>query len=85
MRRQVIGALASGQVADWLGRRNTLVLALLISFAAVTLEFVSTTNEMFFGGKFLNGFAVGTLQAVSGSYIGEVRGWLDEHWRDMSD
>lgn len=49
-----------------------MVIALVISFAAITLEFVATTNEQFFGGKFLNGFAVGTLQAVSSTYIGEV-------------
>jgi hypothetical protein len=28
---------------------------------------------MFFGGKFLNGFAIGTLKACSTTYIGEVR------------
>lgn len=48
------------------------MIALVFSFAAISMEFVSTTNELFFGGKFLNGFAVGTLQAVSGTYIGEV-------------
>ncbi|KAH8897646.1 putative maltose permease [Thozetella sp. PMI_491] len=69
---QFFGALIAGQIADFLGRRNTLVVALLISFAGITLEFVSTTNPMFFGGKFLNGFATGTLQAVAGSYIGEI-------------
>ena len=36
------------------------------------MEFVATTNEVFFGGKFLNGFAVGTIQIVAGAYIGEV-------------
>ena len=72
MFRQVIGALASAQFADWIGRRYSLVIALIISFAAITMEMVATTNEVFFGGKFLNGFAVGTLQAVSGTYIGEV-------------
>jgi SP family general alpha glucoside:H+ symporter-like MFS transporter len=70
--RQVIGALTCGQVADWIGRRYTIVIALIISFAAITMEFVATTDELFFGGKFLNGFAVGTLQAVAGTYIGEV-------------
>lgn len=44
-----------------------------MSFAAISMEFVATTNPLFFGGKFLNGFAVGTLQAVTGTYIGEVR------------
>lgn len=69
---QVIGALAAGQISDWLGRRNTLIGALCISFAAITMEFVATTNELFFGGKFINGFAVGTIQIVAGSYVGEV-------------
>lgn len=36
------------------------------------MEFVATTNELFFGGKFLNGFAVGTIQACAGTYIAEV-------------
>lgn len=79
--RQVIGALVCGQIADWIGRRYTIVLALIISFAAITMEFVATTDELFFGGKFLNGFAVGTLQAVAGTYIGEV-GLRDNHIYD---
>ncbi|KAF4450770.1 MFS hexose transporter [Fusarium albosuccineum] len=36
------------------------------------MEFVATTNELFFGGKFINGFAVGALASVTVSYIGEV-------------
>lgn len=36
------------------------------------MEFVATTNAVFFGGKFLNGFAVGALASVTVSYIGEV-------------
>jgi MFS transporter, SP family, general alpha glucoside:H+ symporter len=36
------------------------------------MEFVSTTNALFFGGKFLNGFAVGALASVTVTYIGEV-------------
>ena len=48
------------------------MICLALSFTAVTLEFISTTNEMFFGGKFLNGFAVGTLAAICVTYIGEI-------------
>ncbi|KAL3421068.1 MFS hexose transporter [Phlyctema vagabunda] len=69
---QVVGALFSGQLADRIGRRWCLVGALALSFVAITMEFVATTNQLFFGGKFLNGFAVGTIQAVSGTYIGEI-------------
>ena len=70
--RTVVGALFTGQLADMIGRRYTVMIALVLSFAAVTMEFVATTDALFFGGKFLNGFAVGTLQAVSTTYIGEV-------------
>lgn len=41
------------------------MLALVMTYAAVTLELVSTTDATFFGGKFLNGFAIGFLQSVT--------------------
>ncbi|KAF6812003.1 maltose high-affinity maltose transporter (alpha-glucoside transporter) [Colletotrichum plurivorum] len=69
---QAIGALFSGQVADWIGRKRTVMGALVVSFASITVQVLANTNPMFFGGKFLNGFAVGTLKAVSTTYIGEV-------------
>lgn len=68
----IIGALSAGQISDWIGRKFTIVGALVISFAAITVEFVSTTNPEFFGGKFLNGFAVGTLATVCVTYVGEI-------------
>ncbi|KAJ5630398.1 uncharacterized protein N7484_010498 [Penicillium longicatenatum] len=68
----VIGALCSGQIADTIGRRITIGGALLISVAGITLEFVATTNQMFFGGKFLNGFALGALASVPVTYVGEI-------------
>ena len=49
--------------------------AITVSFVAITLEFIAITNPMFFGGKFLNGFAVGTIQTVASAYIGEVRSY----------
>lgn len=72
LRRTAIGALTAGQVADFLGRKKNIMLALCISFAAITLEFVATTNPMFFGGKLLNGLAVGNLAAIGVTYIGEI-------------
>ncbi|PSN59573.1 general substrate transporter [Corynespora cassiicola Philippines] len=68
----IVGALGCGQIADWLGRRAVVMICLVISFVAITMEFVSTTNELFFGGKFLNGFATGALASVTVSYIGEI-------------
>lgn len=46
--------------------------ALVISFVAVALEFIATTSPVFFVGKFLNGFMVGTIGTVMVSYVGEV-------------
>lgn len=70
--RGMVGALGCGAVADWLGRRAVIIICLVISYAGITMEFVATTNELFFGGKFLNGFAIGALSSVTVSYIGEV-------------
>ena len=55
-----------------IGRRYTIVCALTLSFVAITMEFVATTNPVFFGGKLINGIAVGTLQTIAGTYVGEV-------------
>ncbi|CAM1504268.1 Fc.00g018590.m01.CDS01 [Cosmosporella sp. VM-42] len=68
----IVGALGCGAIADWLGRRMVIIICLVITYAAITMEFVATTNALFFGGKFLNGFAVGALASVTVSYIGEV-------------
>ncbi|KAJ6015316.1 hypothetical protein N7540_009907 [Penicillium herquei] len=68
----VIGALCSGQIADTIGRRITIGVALLISTAGISLELVATTNQMFFGGKFLNGFALGALASVPVTFVGEI-------------
>ncbi|KAB2569027.1 Maltose permease MAL31 [Lasiodiplodia theobromae] len=67
-----IGALMAGQIADWMGRKRIVMLGLFVSYVAITMEFVSTTNQLFFSGKFLNGFAVGTLASVCPTYIGEI-------------
>ncbi|KAF6803338.1 MFS hexose transporter [Colletotrichum sojae] len=62
------GAHSGGPI----GRKRTVMGALVVSFASITVQVLANTNPMFFGGKFLNGFAVGTLKAVSTTYIGEV-------------
>jgi SP family general alpha glucoside:H+ symporter-like MFS transporter len=68
----IVGALGCGALADWLGRRMVVIICLILSFVAISMEFVATTNELFFGGKFLNGFLTGALASVTVTYIGEV-------------
>ncbi|KAK7418467.1 hypothetical protein QQX98_003959 [Neonectria punicea] len=68
----VVGSLGSGWIADKIGRKFTYIIGYIIIFAAITVETVSTTNEVFFAGKFIAGFAVGGFITVSMTYIGEV-------------
>lgn len=68
----IVGSLLGGQIADLIGRKRVLMITFAITFVAITMEFIATTNALFFGGKFLNGFAVGALAAISVVYIGEV-------------
>jgi MFS transporter, SP family, general alpha glucoside:H+ symporter len=70
--RTAIGALTAGFFADLIGRKKTIMAFLALSFGSVTMEVVSTTNELFFAGKFVNGLAVGVLAAVCPTYIGEI-------------
>lgn len=64
--------MGGGYLADKFGRKPVLISTLVVSYAAITMEFVATTNELFFGGKFLNGFGTGCIATVCVSYIGEV-------------
>ena len=48
------------------------MICLAVTFAAVTMEFVATSNGLFFGGKFFNGFVAGALASVTVTYVGEV-------------
>jgi MFS transporter, SP family, general alpha glucoside:H+ symporter len=44
-------------IADKLGRRPALGFTFTIRLVSVTLEYISITNGIFFGGRFLGGFA----------------------------
>ncbi|KAI1632237.1 general substrate transporter [Biscogniauxia mediterranea] len=68
----IFGTLGSGLLADGLGRKMSIFVALLISFAAITVEFIATTNPVFFAGKFVNGLSIGVMASVTVTYIGEV-------------
>ncbi|KXH38287.1 maltose permease MAL31 [Colletotrichum salicis] len=68
----VISSIASAELADHIGRKKVLALALVISFIAVAIEFIATTNPVFFAGKLLNGLMVGAVGTIMVSYIGEI-------------
>ncbi|KAI1612864.1 general substrate transporter [Exophiala viscosa] len=68
----VIGALSAAWIADKMGRRIGLALAFAIRLISITLEYISTTNEIFFAGRFLGGFATGGTNSLCMAYIGEI-------------
>lgn len=69
----VIGSLGVGYVADIIGRRWTITTGLAITFVGVALEFASTTVQLFFAGKFINGLALGILTTTVLTWVSEVR------------
>lgn len=50
-----------------------LLVALVVSFVGVGIEFYATTNAVFFAGKLINGIMVGIIATNMITYIGEVR------------
>ncbi|KAK7427645.1 hypothetical protein QQZ08_005920 [Neonectria magnoliae] len=68
----VISSLICAELADWIGRKNVLLGSLIISLIAVAIEFIATTNLVFFLGKLLNGVMVGGVATTMVSYIGEI-------------
>ncbi|KAH7215466.1 major facilitator superfamily domain-containing protein [Fusarium oxysporum] len=51
MASAIIGCLGGGYLADKFGRKVMFHAALVVSYAAITMEFVATTNELFFWGQ----------------------------------
>ncbi len=70
--RAVVGSLTAAWVADKMGRRLTLGIALAVRLVSITLESTSISNPVFFGGRFMGGFATGAVNALCMTYIGEV-------------
>ncbi|KAH7033653.1 alpha glucoside transporter [Microdochium trichocladiopsis] len=65
-------SLASAELSDRIGRKWVLAIALAFSYIAVAVEMVATTNEVFFAGKFINGFMIGIIGTIMIGYIGEI-------------
>jgi SP family general alpha glucoside:H+ symporter-like MFS transporter len=68
----IIGLLLSGWLAEKVGRKRTLAIGYLIIFVSITVETLSTSNLVFFIGKFLSGFAIGVFTTTALAYLGEI-------------
>jgi hypothetical protein len=78
----IISTMTASAFSDKFGRKYLMIAAILCSFAAIALEFVSVTNQIFFGGKIINGFATGIIWTIGMAYVGEVSP-LPWSWRPI--
>jgi MFS family permease len=58
------GALFGGSLADWIGRRLSIIIACGIFSVGVALQVASTTVGLLIGGRVIAGFGVGLVSAI---------------------
>ncbi|KAK0704225.1 general substrate transporter [Apiosordaria backusii] len=67
------GALIAGDVADFLGRRPTIIIGCLVFCVGCVLEIISTNQEVLFVmGRLVSGVGVGFISAIIILYMAEV-------------
>ena len=66
------GALISGTLADWLGRKKTILLTALIFILGATIISVSQTFFFLSVGRAVTGIAVGIISMTAPLYIAEI-------------
>lgn len=66
------GALFGGELADWIGRRWTIMIACVIFSCGVVLQVASTTVGLLVGGRVIAGLGVGLVSAVVIMYMSEI-------------
>ncbi|OBT70028.1 hypothetical protein VE03_00655 [Pseudogymnoascus sp. 23342-1-I1] len=66
------GAILAGDLADWYGRRTTILLGCLVFIIGVILETASSTFALLAVGRIVAGFGVGFVSAVIILYMSEI-------------
>ena len=67
-----IGTLISGDVADFIGRRTTIMSACVVLCIGAVLQTASTTLGLFVAGRLITGFGIGSVTAVIVLYMSEI-------------
>ena len=68
----VIGALTAGRIADWLGRRLTVLITAAVFVIGVLLAAFTPTYPVLLIARIIIGLAVGSASMVVPLYIGEI-------------
>ncbi|PQE20590.1 monosaccharide transporter protein [Rutstroemia sp. NJR-2017a BBW] len=66
------GALIAGDLADWFGRRTTIILGCAIFIVGVALQTASTGLGLLVAGRLVAGFGVGFVSATIILYMSEI-------------
>ncbi|TVY18366.1 putative glucose transporter rco-3 [Lachnellula arida] len=66
------GAIIAGDVADFIGRRLTIILGCLIFTVGCILEIASTSLGLMVPGRFIAGLGVGFISAIVILYMSEI-------------
>ncbi|TVY60857.1 putative glucose transporter rco-3 [Lachnellula suecica] len=66
------GALLAGDLADWFGRRTTIILGCLVFIIGVILQTASKGLGLLVAGRLIAGFGVGFVSAIIVLYMSEI-------------
>jgi len=66
------GAIIAGDLADWIGRRTTILLGCIVFAVGVTLQVASTSIGLLAPGRLIAGFGVGFVSAIIILYMSEI-------------
>jgi sugar porter (SP) family MFS transporter len=66
------GAIIAGDLADWFGRRTTIISGCGIFMVGVALQVASTTVALLVVGRLIAGFGVGFVSAIIILYMSEI-------------
>ena len=66
------GALFSGSLADWIGRRLTIITGCITFIVGVVLQVASTSVPLLVVGRVIAGFGVGIVSAIIILYMSEI-------------
>jgi MFS family permease len=67
-----VGTLANGYLADALGRRLTVLVAVAVFCVGVIVQACTENKDFVFGGRFVTGLGVGSLSMVVPLYNAEL-------------
>ncbi|KHO01248.1 General substrate transporter [Metarhizium album ARSEF 1941] len=75
----ILGAIAGGQIQDWVGRRASIAIGCFLSAIAVAICYVSympadigTRRGVFLGGKTFQGLTIGIVTTTTHTYMSEI-------------